>query len=416
MKKKILIICDMFPPAFAPRMGYLCKYLNNYGWEATVVTEYIQDNTFSFLEGYADTTYVHYYKATNKIAKRLEWLWIMLLDVLFNYKNRKMFNKCCQLIKENEHSCILCSTYRSFPLSVAQKLSQKYNLPFVADLRDIIEQYTRDEYISHKIHIHPLLDKWIIKNIRKKLLRERNSALYAASAVTTVSPWHVKTLSTYNQNTNLIYNGFDSEIFYSQIIKSDCFYITYTGRVHSLSLQNPQLLFEAIATLSKKQVINPTNVRVQWYTTQASKLLIKSLAKEFKIDNYMDFYDYVPASEIPQILNCSSIILSLTNKSDANGPKGILGTKFFESLAVKKPILSVRSDESYIAESIQETNAGLAAINVEEVCFFIEKHYKEWQTKGYTTSPTDQESILRFSRKEQAGQFVEIFEKLSKHG
>ena len=48
---KLLIICDMFPPAFAPRMGYLCKYLTRMGWEVTVVTEYIEDNTFEFLTG-----------------------------------------------------------------------------------------------------------------------------------------------------------------------------------------------------------------------------------------------------------------------------------------------------------------------------------------------------------------------------
>ena len=39
---KLLIICDMFPPAFAPRMGYLCKYLTRMGWEVTVVRQYIR--------------------------------------------------------------------------------------------------------------------------------------------------------------------------------------------------------------------------------------------------------------------------------------------------------------------------------------------------------------------------------------
>ena len=66
---KLLIICDMFPPAFAPRMGYLCKYLTRMGWEVTVVTEYIEDNTFEFLTGYADVYCVRYYKASGKISK-----------------------------------------------------------------------------------------------------------------------------------------------------------------------------------------------------------------------------------------------------------------------------------------------------------------------------------------------------------
>ena len=63
---KLLIICDMFPPAFAPRMGYLCKYLTRMGWEVTVVTEYIEDNTFEFLTGYADV----YSSATTKHQER----------------------------------------------------------------------------------------------------------------------------------------------------------------------------------------------------------------------------------------------------------------------------------------------------------------------------------------------------------
>lgn len=87
---KLLIICDMFPPAFAPRMGYLCKYLTRMGWEVTVVTEYIEDNTFEFLTGYADVYCVRYYKASGKISKHIEWMWVMFLDILFGYKAQKI--------------------------------------------------------------------------------------------------------------------------------------------------------------------------------------------------------------------------------------------------------------------------------------------------------------------------------------
>ena len=36
---KILLLTEVFPPAFNPRMGYLVKYLKEYGWEVVVVTE-----------------------------------------------------------------------------------------------------------------------------------------------------------------------------------------------------------------------------------------------------------------------------------------------------------------------------------------------------------------------------------------
>lgn len=409
----------MFPPAFAPRMGYLCKYLNQLGWESTVVTEHIPQNTFSFLTAYADVTYVHYYKASNRFFKWLEWGIIMIADLLFHYKSRKMIKVCNQLLENNMFNCILCSTFRTFPLPVAQVLSKKYNLPFIADLRDIIEQYTHNEYISHKIHIHPLLDQWILNFSRNILLKERNKILKKAHVITTVSPWHVKVLKAYNPHVELIYNGYDPELFYPQKIHSKQFLITYTGRIHSLLLQTPQLLFEAISKLSKAHTITPKNVRIQWYIPQESLTNIYPLIKKYQIEEYMDYYEYVPASLIPKILNTSSILLSLTNKSDNKGPKGILGTKFFESLAVEKPILCVRSDESYLAEAIKETNSGLAATNVNEVCDFIHFYYNEWKNKGYTSVNINHAQIKKFSRKEQAKQFINLFNRLlnekSKH-
>lgn len=54
------------------------------GWEVTVVTEYIEDNTFEFLTGYADVYCVRYYKASKDlkayrmdvghVSRHLVWL------------------------------------------------------------------------------------------------------------------------------------------------------------------------------------------------------------------------------------------------------------------------------------------------------------------------------------------------------
>ena len=76
-------------------------------------------------------------------------------------------------------------------------------------------------------------------------------------------------------------------------------------------------------------------------------------------------------------------------------------TKFFESLAVEKPILCVQSDEAYLAEAIKETHSGLAATRVDEVYDFLKHYYEEWQEKG-----------SNYSRKEQASQFARIFEEI----
>ena len=71
-KKSVLILCDMFPPAFGPRMGYLCKYLKNNGWNPVVVTEHINENMFSFLGKDIDVTYVRYYYKKG-FSGKIEW-------------------------------------------------------------------------------------------------------------------------------------------------------------------------------------------------------------------------------------------------------------------------------------------------------------------------------------------------------
>lgn len=414
--KRLLILCDMFPPAFAPRMGYLCKYLTRKGWEVHVVSEQIEDQTFAFLEGYAASVrYVSFYSTRYSLLRKIQWIVVMLLDLLFHYKDRKMCQVAAKVLRQQDYQAILCSTYRTFPLPAAAQLAQQSGLPFFADLRDIIEQYAADEFIAHPLPLPHWVNHYLNGYFRRRLLHDRNQALAMAVAVTTVSSWHVQTLKVYNPHTYLIYNGYDPEVFFPEIIASKQFTITYTGRLLSLALRDPSLLLAAIQRLGQAQAIQPETFQVVWYTDTTSQSLIKQEADRFGVSPYMDYRGYVPAAEIPHILNQSSVLLLLTNKAEKNKLQGIMTTKFFESLAVEKPILCVRSDEACLAETIQRTHSGLAATQVEEVCQFLLHYYKEWQVKGYTTSAVDHDQLRQFSRREQANLFAQLIENYTHH-
>ena len=149
--KKVLIICDLFPPAFGPRMGYLCKYLRNYGWEPVVLTEMVEENTFTFLASQCEAEYINYYTAKSPFTRKLQWISILLLDLCFGYKDIRMYKEARKLVKNNKIDLVLCSSFRTFPLPAALKVATKYKLPLVVDLRDIIEQYTGDEFIAHSL-------------------------------------------------------------------------------------------------------------------------------------------------------------------------------------------------------------------------------------------------------------------------
>ena len=126
--KKVLVICDIFPPAFAPRMGYLCKYLPEYGWEPVVVTEYIPQNIYKELSTHCrEVTYINYYHSENQFIRKLKYTFVFLADFFFDYKDRKMTRIAQRLIEKHHISLILSSSYRTFPLRTAHKISQKHN-------------------------------------------------------------------------------------------------------------------------------------------------------------------------------------------------------------------------------------------------------------------------------------------------
>lgn len=403
----------MFPPAFGPRMGYLCKYLKLNTWHPVVITEYINENMFSFLCQDIEVTSIRYYKKTGFTGK-IEWIWTMLRDILFGYKDKRMHCEALKKTKKQHFDLILCSTYRTFPLQAAWRLSRKTGLPLVVDLRDIIEQYTSNEFISHSLPKLFGIDKLISSIFKKQNLKLRNKIVRDAACITTVSPWHVSVLSKYNDNTKLIYNGFDSEVFYPAHKQTEQFFITYTGRLLSAAMRSPELLFQAMERLANERIITSDLFRLRWLVDEKSKQIIeKEVEKYSNLSAFIDYPGYVAASKIPEILNESQVLLLLTNKSDSNGPKGIMTTKFFESLAVGKPILCVRGDEGCLEEVINRTRSGLSAHNTDEVYNFIKKHFLRWKENLPYEDCSDKEEIKKFSRESQAKQFIEIFEQLT---
>jgi len=413
-KKYVLILCDLFPPAFGPRMGYLCKYLLLNGWNPVVITEAIEDNTFAFLAEHfqsnnMDITRIRYYSKKGWLGK-LEWGCTLLRDWLYGYKDRRIYNEAFKKTEQYHFKIILCSTYRTFPLRAAARLAQKKGLPLIVDLRDIIEQYAGNEFITHPLPKIFGIDKFIAFLFRKKNISVRNHILQRACAVTTISPWHVAILKDYNANTQLINNGYDPELFFPCEKGTGKFYITYTGRLLSTAMRDPDLLFQAVQRLSEEGVIGPETFRIRWFVdTKSEKIITQTFGRYPEMATFMDFPGYVPASKIPCVLQESSILLLLTNQSTENGPKGVMTTKLFESLAVGKPILCVRGDEGCIEAVINRTSSGLSAHTVDEVYGFIKKHYLRWKAGLPYIDTSDRQEIETFSRERQAQQFIDIF-------
>lgn len=403
--KRILILCDAFgPPSYTPRIRFLCQYLADNGWDVTLCTEKFSPLTFPHSYLIDEIPFYHH----DSILGSIEWAIKSMLSLMGDYKNKYFSKKVRQKYKHQHFDLIVCSTFHTFPLRAAYELAQEKNIPWAADLRDISEQAPGNQYHAHQSPLLSPIANWFkVCNIIR-----RNKLIQKAHLLSTVSPWHVEFLKTYNPTTHLIYNGFDDTVFYPQTIKQNKFIFSYTGKLYEESMQNPELFFAALRDLSEIGILNPDHCMVQWYTSSASQETIKRWAKTYQVEHFMDYIDYVNPKQINTILNQSSIVLVFSNRTRPEGPHGIMTTKFFEALGAERPVLCVRSDESCLAAAINNTNAGIAATTLQEVKSFISDKYTEWTLNGYTRQEVIKEQKNYFSRQSQAKQFEELFKNL----
>lgn len=389
----ILIISDsLTQPLYTPRVRFLYKSLLANNIKADWFTEKFEEIPSEFELKINEIPFYKYHK--QGIIGKIEWLLKNILNVLFDYKNNFFAKKTLQQTVHKQYDLVFCSSFHSFGLKAAFRVAKQKKIPLHIDLRDIAEQCSKNEYSSNIINNS---ESFFGSLYRKINIARRNRIIRQADSVSSVSPWHVEYLKRFNENTHLVYNGYDSSLFSPQQIKTPTFDIVYTGRWYGNTLQDPTLLFQALSQ------INQPDIRLVWYTNKNMHRQLQQMAERYNITTTTKYNGYVPNASIPKILNRASIILVLTNI----GTHGIMTTKFFEALGVEKPILCVRSDEECLAQTIKETDAGLAATNVDEVKQFILKHYDTWKQQGYTH--VEIKGKERFSRQEQAKQFMEIF-------
>ena len=138
--KNLLIICDAFPPAFAPRMGGLCKYIQELGWNVYVLAENQQSVGNISDVNSKKVVLLDYYKTGSK----LEWLIKFPLDFLFHHKDKCMIKLFRHSYPDVNFNAILCSTYMLFPMYAAYKIAEELKVPLVYDMRDLLEQLAEE--------------------------------------------------------------------------------------------------------------------------------------------------------------------------------------------------------------------------------------------------------------------------------
>lgn len=409
---RLLIFGEAFlPPAYLPRVRYLCSYFIEKGWQVDLITESSENNTY--IPENVTTLLVDYYTYKKGVKAKIEWSIKFLLNLLYDYKGLFFYKKSQQFLEEKQYDVVFCSSSFTFPLTTAAKISQKLNLPLFVDLRDIAEQSPDDNhYIANKPP--KILGDLLVKIYKSVNLKRRNKVLKIANGITSVSPWHVQTLSKYNIETHLLYNGFDETRFYPEKIETDRFVISYFGRVYNEQMRNPRLLFSALQNLLKKGLILPENVTVKWYVDENSKCVIEKIVSEYGLEKCIDYHDFVHPNDLLSNMNKSSVLLVLCNVNSHKKYFGIMTTKFFEALGVNRPVLCIPNNNDNLSELIVETNCGLVSSESAEVESFLLDKFMEWKNTGFVSGTLNETIRLSYSRKKGAEILENLFLKTTK--
>ncbi len=399
--KHLLMILDHFPPAFAPRMGYLCKYLKEMDWDAVALSipHPTRNTGFDFLEGFAESHLVE--NNGSRLANLLYGF--AKLHPLWSKADEQMYRMAKQFTTERHFDAILCSTASFFPLYSASRIAAETHLPLLADLRDIYEQ---DDNLQSTNRLSKFLHKWQIS--------KRNKLLAQANATTTVSTWHKELLSQFNTNTTLIFNGFDSDLFpFTQPTETDKFTISYTGsiRINKNQTQSPELLFQAVAELVEKGVIDKDQIALRFYSDKPSLAFVKQMVSKFNLVSVAELNDWTSAEQIPGILAQSNVLLLLLSEENTHG---IVTTKLFEYMASNREILCIPNSGGEVEKIINQANAGCCINSLPELCNYLKFKYNEWQKKHLVEPHTERAFVENFSRERQAMQFVNILNNIIK--
>lgn len=390
-KPRILIIAEGFgAPSYNPRLRSLCDYLYAQGYPITVVVEHI-----------ADLPFEHNYPIHELqlyTGSKFDWAIKNSWSLLTDWKNRRFSSLVERQFGNEPFDVVLCSTFHTCPLRAAIDFGKRHHIPVITDIRDLAEQAPGNQvnYLAHRSRAL----RMFVMPYQRVNIRRRNRQLRQADYVTTVSPWHVAFLKRINPHTELIYNGYDANIYTPEDVRSKEFVISYCGKFFGKPIQDADILFQALVQLHEL----PYKLVIQ--TNPEGQQLFRALADKYGVR--AEINGYIPQNEVLQLYRRSSILLVLTNTASAQNVHGLMTTKFFEALGVEKPVLCVRSDEECLAQVIRDTNAGVAVTTVDEVKNFILDKFHEWQQNGFTRQTVNQAQKQLFTRQHQAKQFEQL--------
>ena len=277
---------------------------------------------------------------------------------------------------------------------IAQKISKKNNIKWIADFRDPwTDLYYNNEFKQLSF----------AKEKNKKL---EKSVLENANCVLTVSHSLKKDFLKTAKNVAVITNGFDSEVLQDENVVLDSkFTISYIGLLPKQS--NPVVFFKVLKKLCDANDEFKNDVQLLFVGDISSEVRLE--IEKNTLAEITQIKGYVPHKESIEFQKKAQVLLLLI----PNVPKsaGILTGKLFEYITAKRPILALGPENGDLAVILQNTNAGVVIDHQNEAKLSIEilRLYQQFKEGNLTVNS---KNLAQFHRKNLTEQLASIIKNL----
>lgn len=418
--RTVLIIANV--SHVSPRIPNFAKYLPEFGWRTIIITAPVGKNP-DFQCRIIETEYhdvLSFWKRLLKLCptddirgevknrfgikskKSIVDYFLTFCGAIINYPDGEKGWKSFAVMAADEvlqHEKVDIIFSCSAPVTshiIARELKKKYNLPWVADLRDLWSQNHNYGYGT----LRRLIDK-----------RLELKTLSNADVLITVSPIWAKKLSILHNGkvTYTITNGFDPASL--NILPADLttkFTITYTGKIYE-GKQDTSKLFTALRDLISDGMINPKDVEVRFYGSK--NLWLDKEAEQYGLQGIVKQYGIVP-KQIATEKERESQLLLLLNWEDQQ-EIGWYPLKIFGYLAARRPILATGGyGKDEIEKILMETKSGVYCKTIEDIKSNLHDLYFEYKEKNKVNYNGDTEKINIYSYREKTREMAGILDSL----
>ncbi len=424
--KMVLIISYYFPPdpeIGGLRMHGLVKHLPEFGWEPIILTK-TNHNRHETPFRVIQTSHTDYdilasikkqigldpkvavkkhIGLTNKKNKKslIDWISNSLLEIFAYPDIQKSWcthaiNIGNEILKHEKIDALISSSTPVTSHIIANKFKNDFEVPWIADLRDL---WTQNHYCEYSI-----IRKLIEKRLEIKTLRD-------ADALTTVSENLIQTLKEIHTcgQMHTITNGFNPQEMNENQNLTEKFTITYTGSFYQ-GKRDPSTLFIAMQNLISTGKIDSKDIAVRLYGPKED--WIASEIEKYGLQDVVFEYEIIPRNISLEKQRESQLLLLFL--WDHPEEIGVFTGKIFEYLAAQRPILAIGGPMGVVKDLLDETNAGMYATSIDDIKKILINCYDEYKLNGNVSYKGKEEKIYNYSQKEMARKFSMVLNNITK--